>query len=166
MSNPWVAGEEVDDIKLMARVTTPINDVGSNWLTYVPTVTASPTPPTLGTGSNQLGQYIQIGKTVICDGFIQFGTSGTAAGTGNYIFSLPVAAAVPTPSTAFILGQCTLTSAGLSTRGDVYFNNSTTVTLRYTTAAVGGSLAVASSTLPGAWTTSDSMRIHVIYQAV
>lgn len=61
------------------------------WQSWTPALTAS-TNPTLGTNSVAEGRYTQIGKTVICQIDIKFGTSGTNAGSGTYYISLPVAA--------------------------------------------------------------------------
>lgn len=60
--------------------------------TYVPTLTAATTNPTLGTGSTQAGFYYRLGDWIIGEARIRFGSSGAAAGTGLYAISLPVAA--------------------------------------------------------------------------
>jgi len=73
--------------------------------TYVPTLTASVTSPTLGTGSVQEGFFIRTGNKIDCWGRIGFGTSGVDAGSGTYIVSLPVAATDLTAATGFNLGQ-------------------------------------------------------------
>lgn len=58
--------------------------------TYTPVLTASTTNPTMGTGATAEGRYtIFGGKWCIVRGTIQFGTSGAAAGTGQYLISLP-----------------------------------------------------------------------------
>lgn len=61
----------------------------SSWSSWTPALTASTTNPTLGTAPSQLGRYMQSGKTVFAEFFIQFGTTPTA-GSGNYRISLPV----------------------------------------------------------------------------
>ena len=65
---------------------------GGTYSTYTPALTAGTTNPTLGTGSIAEGRYCQEGKHVYGDLIIKFGSSGVAAGTGNYFVSLPVAA--------------------------------------------------------------------------
>ncbi|HET7689343.1 MAG TPA: hypothetical protein VFK41_03125 [Nocardioidaceae bacterium] len=63
-----------------------------SYSTYVPELTAATTNPTLGTASIAEGRYVQDGDHVFGDLIIKFGTSGVAAGSGNYRVSLPVAA--------------------------------------------------------------------------
>jgi hypothetical protein len=62
------------------------------WTTYTPVLTASVTNPTLGSGAVQNGRYTKIGRTVIGQAAIFFGTAGVANGIGEYRFSLPAAA--------------------------------------------------------------------------
>jgi len=62
------------------------------WASWTPALTASSSNPTLGSGSSQLGSYVKIGKMVMGRGYIAFGSSGAANGSGNYQLSLPVAA--------------------------------------------------------------------------
>lgn len=59
------------------------------WATYAPTLGASVTPPTLGTGSGSSGRWIAVGKLAIVQFKFTFGSSGTAAGSGTYQPSLP-----------------------------------------------------------------------------
>lgn len=63
------------------------------WTSYTPSLTASTTSPTLGTGSTATGRYKQVGKIVTGWAKLTFGTSGINAGTGIYRISLPIAAA-------------------------------------------------------------------------
>lgn len=74
-------------------------DQMQTWTNYTPALTASTTNPTLGSGAVTDGHYMVVGDgtahgIVYAYGEIIFGTSGTAAGTGNYIVSLPIAAVV------------------------------------------------------------------------
>ena len=57
---------------------------------YTPTLTASTTNPTLGTGSSATGYYKRLGHRVEGYCSIQFGSAGVAAGTGYYGLLLPV----------------------------------------------------------------------------
>jgi len=57
---------------------------------YTPTLTASTTNPTLGSGSSATGYYKRLGHRVEGYASILFGSSGVAAGTGYYGFLLPV----------------------------------------------------------------------------
>jgi hypothetical protein len=56
---------------------------------YTPTLTASTTDPTLGTGSTATADYILRQGFVKVRFFFQFGTAGVAAGSGTYQISLP-----------------------------------------------------------------------------
>lgn len=57
--------------------------------TYTPALQATTTDPTLGTGATTTGDYL-LHQGFVTVGFtIQFGTSGTAAGTGTYRVTLP-----------------------------------------------------------------------------
>ena len=58
--------------------------------TYTPTLTATTTNPTLGTGSVQMGRYWETTDKVEGEIYIKFGTSGAAAGSGSYRLLLPV----------------------------------------------------------------------------
>lgn len=69
----------------------PISDIGGAWTSWTPTLTASTTNPTLGTGSDASGRYAQINKSVFFYATFTFGT-GAAAGTGSYQISLPITA--------------------------------------------------------------------------
>lgn len=60
------------------------------YTSYTPTLTASTTSPTLGTGSSATGYYKQIGRMVHGYASIVWGSSGTAAGSGYYGLLLPV----------------------------------------------------------------------------
>lgn len=60
------------------------------WQAWTPSIGASGTAPTLGTGATQIGRYVKFGTTVIAQAEVIFGTSGVAAGSGNYAFSFPV----------------------------------------------------------------------------
>jgi hypothetical protein len=64
---------------------------GTAWTSYNPSWTASGTAPVLGDGQ-LTGKYKQIGKTVFVRVHLVLGSS-TTTGTGNWRFSLPVAAA-------------------------------------------------------------------------
>ena len=57
---------------------------------YTPTLTASTTSPTMGTGSSVTGYYKQIGKMVHGYAVIVFGSAGVVAGSGYYGLLLPV----------------------------------------------------------------------------
>ena len=68
---------------------TPSGGFGT-WASWTPSLTASVTNPTLGTGSVTQGRYVQNGKVVTAVAYFAFGTSGVSAGSGGYRCSLPV----------------------------------------------------------------------------
>ena len=72
---------------------------------WTPTLTATTTNPTLGTGSSVSGRLFRQGSMVTVWARIQFGTSGVAAGSGVYIINLPVAASTLMPSSSNGSGQ-------------------------------------------------------------
>lgn len=62
---------------------------------FTPTLSAS-TPPTMGTGNARNGWFAYgPGPTITYTWHILFGSSGVAAGSGNYTISLPVSPAAP-----------------------------------------------------------------------
>lgn len=65
---------------------------GGEWTSWTPAVTAVTTDPSLGSGGflNTTGAYIKIGKTVMGWATIIAGNTSVTAGSGNYMFSLPV----------------------------------------------------------------------------
>lgn len=91
----WVTGELVTAAYLNTHVRDNLNaafPLGVDaWTSYTPTLTASTTNPTLGSGSTQAGAYTRIGRIIIGRARIQFGTSGVAVGSGTYRISIPVA---------------------------------------------------------------------------
>lgn len=74
--------------------------------TVTPSLTASTTNPTLGSGNTATARYtLWNGKMCTYWGYIQFGTTSVNAGSGQYFISLPFAAAVGpnfTPGSALI----------------------------------------------------------------
>lgn len=70
----------------------PNSAAGPQWGTWTPALTATTVNPTLGTGSAAVGYYVRNGRTIHATAFLRAGTSGVAAGTGNYRVSLPVTA--------------------------------------------------------------------------
>lgn len=77
---------------LAGDVVRPGDNVPTTWTAYTPTWTATTTNPTLG-NSTLVGEYVQHGKLVFFRIKVTAGATGFAAGTGAYLFSLPVTAA-------------------------------------------------------------------------
>lgn len=60
------------------------------WTAWTPVMSATVTPPTLGTGNTSSGRYVRMGNTIHGWGRILIGSAATAVGTGDYTFTLPV----------------------------------------------------------------------------
>lgn len=130
--------------------------------TYTPALTAATTNPTLGTGGVITGRYTQVGKLVIGEFFIAFGSAGTSAGSGNYFVSLPVASVnlLATP-----LGYAnTLQGTGWGHQ-TLYVQSASTVQLVYPGTWPNGTLTNVSATTPAAWSTSHQIRGFFCYEA-
>ena len=132
------------------------------WTSYVPTLTGSVSDPTLGTGAVQDGRYTRIGNLVIGWAIVQFGTSGTAAGSGNYRVSVPV---LPRVVIEHVIGSAMLRD---SSTGNKY---NRVVNLDITSAAAymrndgdGGPNSVGAAN-PFSWAASDLIQISFAYEA-
>lgn len=78
--------------------------LGLGFAAYTPALTATTTNPTLGTASVQSGRYFQIGKFVIANFAIKFGTAGAVAGSGAYRISLPVPCTTTANTNSYVVG--------------------------------------------------------------
>jgi hypothetical protein len=143
----------------------------AKWQDHTPTLTASTTNPTLGTGSVQWGRYCKVGTTVVYQGLVKFGTSGINVGSGTYWFSLPVAAATGTHP----LGR-RLVGAGLATdssngnaipaRAWIFDSEAATKFRLYgQNIAADQYSTVAFNTANYAWAINDSFEWHITYEA-
>jgi len=68
------------------------------WLSYTPILSSTGTAPTAGAGTVMIGYYWQDGKTLNLQLFVNQTVAGTA-GTGNYLFSIPVGFSINTSIT-------------------------------------------------------------------
>lgn len=136
------------------------------WTAFTPTLTASTTNPTLGTGSTASGYYIQIGKMVVVRIGLQFGTSGAAAGTGTYtIGALPVSAATSGAGTTRQVGPIMLYDASANvvwTGGQAEMSGTTLTNLYY---GNGTTLTAVGAAAPWTWAASDQIRLSFVYEA-
>ncbi len=133
---------------------------------YAPTLTATTTNPTLGGSGSTAGRYTQVGKLVVGTGLITFGSSGTAAGNGVYLVSLP-GPADSSLGAGTLMGRFTLTCAGLFTSGDLWLQTAASglCRLAYTSTAVNGAYVSTSQAVPGAWTVNDKIQFAFHYLA-
>lgn len=115
------------------------------WVTYTPTLTASTTNPTLGTGSTATGRYSRDGRTVNAQVDIVFGSSGVSIGSGTYRISLPFTAgatAQPVTGVAYVRdasastqAMCWVTIGAGATFATLQYNSDTFTTSSVTNAA-------------------------------
>lgn len=144
---------------------------GSSWRihfepaqTWSPTLTATSSNPTLGSGSAVQGYYIRSGYMVTAWCRIVFGSSGVAGGSGSYIVDLPVAGATITGSTSNGLGQA-IGSGFATDSGATSANEAFTVQFRSASAVqfitgTGGAVTEAS---PFTWAANDVLTFQVTY---
>jgi hypothetical protein len=143
------------------------------YTTYTPTLTATTTSPTLGSGSTAAGYYKRVGRMVFGYCQIVFGTSGTNAGSGYYGLLLPV---VPANRDQPIgIGYCfdnndnnrfVVASAAVST----YFWSAATakaiiVVTNIATEGIGSGDNPVGAAVPWAWEASDQILIQFSYEA-
>lgn len=85
---------------------------------WTPTLTAATTNPTMGSGSYVVGRYtLRNGKWCDVSFTVKFGSSGSAAGTGQYFVALPFTTAgditqgVPYGGSAYLFGPAAIAQA-------------------------------------------------------
>ena len=159
----WTAGEELTAAALDAQLRDFAGSFGA-FGSFTPTLTASTTNPTLGTGSTSSGRYGQTQKTVRGYFDITFGTSGTAAGSGTYNIALPVSASSNYNGQS--IGRATLFDSSGSSYGiiDIIPTGATAV-LRYAATWPFGTLTSVTHAAPWAWSASDYIRGSFMYEA-
>jgi hypothetical protein len=145
--------------------TAAVENIIARWgvaTAYTPLVTASTTNPTMGTtGLVQTGSYFQIGKLVVYNFAITFGTSMTA-GSGTYAVSLPVTASGAPGS----MGTARLYHfAGGYVLANARLGSPTTLNFQYNTTYVTGALVNAGNAGPWVWAAGDIIDGTVTYQA-
>jgi hypothetical protein len=130
---------------------------------WTPTLTASSVNPTLGVASSADGIYHRNGKLITVTFKIVFGSSGTAAGTGNYgIGGLPF-------SVNTLANVCNgYALAGDASTGDNYpfwplIASSTSLLMLSNVDAAGAAgttekAGLISAAVPVAWTVGDSFQ--------
>lgn len=134
-----------------------LNAIGAAWEAWTPTLTASVTNPTLGTGSSRVGRYGQVNKIVTGYGKITFGTAGTAAGNGFYSVTVPLTAQASAPTGP--IGTVYLFDGGINARvGVLILQTTTTATIRYDAGALVGNAA------PWAWGANSQIQYSFTYE--
>jgi hypothetical protein len=128
---------------------------------FTPTLTASGTSPTIGTGAVRSGWYTYLpGGSVQYTFFIRAGTS-YSGGTGNYAINLPVASALPFGSTVHSsVGPLLMADSSASVfRVGSCFVDSSTGTL----GLVAESSTIVTNSAPWVWAVGDYISGSIIY---
>jgi hypothetical protein len=133
------------------------------WTAWTPTLTATTTNPTMGTGATRNGNYTRFGRTIHGQLHIIFGTSGSAAGSGTYEVSLPVA---PTPGSNRIIGSGFVYNSSANTLWTIVAitDSSFGDELRmYTTSTASG--FVITDAVPFTWANNDQIALQFTCEA-
>ena len=134
--------------------------------TWTPTLTATTTNPTLSTDASHTvtGEYTKVGNLVKAWVFIEFGTTGVNAGSGQYLIDTPTTASKPTISgnnQPSVGSGRIFDSDGADTYlVDVRLTDTTHVRLRYDQQTASGNVGAA---IPYTWANSDYIVIHFEY---
>jgi hypothetical protein len=140
--------------------------MGSRETSFTPTLQATTTNPTIGTGAVRSSYFVYLpGPQIEYHFFVKFGTSGVAAGSGNYQITLPVnsttplgASAVPatgavsmsdSSASAWATGTCFIDPASPSILGIIYGS--------------AGGFNIVNSGGPWAWAASDYIAGTITY---
>jgi hypothetical protein len=145
-----------------ARFASQTNFPAGAWTSYTPVLTASTTNPTLGTGGSVSGRYIKLGKTVIGQAAIVFGSSGVNAGSGTYYVSLPIN---KTGLNEHALGSVVMRDASASYIGNAgTLQGAGTAGLDKAQIVFGGSVFAVGSTTPWTWAAADQIFFTFMYE--
>lgn len=125
------------------------------WQPYTPAWTASGVAPAIGNGSIT-GAYMKVGRLVVYRIAMTTGSTSTY-GTGQYRWSLPVAAAV----TGYIFGNGTIVDISAGARFNRVALALTTTTIDLMTEAA----VEVGQTVPMTWATGDIVNIQGVYES-
>lgn len=138
------------DVSSVAAIAASKLAVGTS-SSYTPTLTASTTNPTLGSGSTSTGVYFQINDLVMFQFVIAFGSSGESAGSGNYLLALPVSASAITGQ---VIGTLRLTDSSTSTRRVGVIEKAASLLGRM---VVDSATGIVTDSSPWTWAASDQL---------
>ncbi len=130
---------------------------------YTPALQASSSNPTLGSGSTSTGDILLHAGFVTLGWMIQFGTSGTAAGSGTYRITLPTGLGLdPAWQDNRAIGQVFLNDASGGFRAFIARTSSSNPdTIIFCNPADGASVTNSS---PWTWAASDYLSGSVTYK--
>jgi hypothetical protein len=137
-----------------------MNSVGGFWASYTPTWSSTGTAPVLNNGT-LTGRWARCGNVIIYMIKLTVGST-TTLGTGNYVFSLPVAVGSVTDfiGDAFA-GDASVGSAGYST-GIAFLGAGGTVGAYFGNTVGASALTNAN---PMTWANGDRLWLHGMYEA-
>ncbi len=157
MALPFTAGQKVTAADLNTATQQ------SAWTTYVPLWTSSGSAPNISDGT-PVGTYAKVGRLVTARIAVEGGSS-TNFGTGNYSFSLPLAAAVAgiAANNFAHAGTWSLNDSGVSyyTAQAVITQNATSVVQ----GVVSGTANFFGATTPASWTANSSFVCTITYES-
>jgi hypothetical protein len=133
------------------------------WTAYTPQLLAVTTNPTLGSGALQSGRYTQLGKLVVAEFTVQFGSTGLNVGSGNYSISLPVNSKNTTNDEG--AGQGWMFDASANRVVLCFFrmfSSNSKADIYYTSTAIPFQ---ASNSAPWVWATTDFVQGQLMYEA-
>lgn len=133
---------------------------------YTPALTATVTSPNLGAGSVVNGRWIQTGHRVHAYGRVIFGT-GSTAGTGSYLLSLPVnwAATINDVIAGHVHLRDSSTGNIVNTQARFVGLTNNTVQMFYPNAWPAGAEQPVNASNPWTWADGDSLHFSFIYEA-
>ena len=135
------------------------------WQTFTPTLNGATLDPTLGSGSTATSRYQRSYGLVTYQGIVQFGTSGTAAGTGDYTISLPVTAAVGITARHLGVANAWDNSAAHTCITTALLNTSTTMKFAFANSWPMGNVNYIGAAQPMTWAANDQLFWTVSYEA-
>jgi hypothetical protein len=128
--------------------------------TWTPTLTAVTTNPTLGSGGGQNGRFtLWGGKWCTIRGSIAFGSSGTNAGSGQYLVALPFTASSAVAGGVPFCGAGMVKSGGGVSSVTWFIASGASTMAAFTT--TGFNVA---NNQPGAWGANDYLSWTMTYE--
>ncbi|MCC4249527.1 hypothetical protein [Microbacterium testaceum] len=162
LTNVTVFGQTYQDVVTVNR---PIVQAGySSWASFTPTLFASVTNPSLGTGATQYGRYRADSYAVEFSCRIIFGT-GATAGDGVFELGCPAAIAHGLTAQTVAVGSGWIydSSANTTRMVAIYASTSNSGRLRFVCEAVVASSQVGAA-IPWAWSAGDSLTLTGRYE--
>lgn len=132
-------------------------DTSDSWTSYTPAIGG--TGWSIGTtGSQAIGYYATVGKTVHFSAQLQFGTTGATFGTAQPTVSIPVTHS----ANHLTVGTALYYHSGTTYMGMWQIGSSGTTASLYTGASPSANV---SSTVPFTWATTDIIRVNGTYES-